>query len=184
MSMSLQPAVWAPIMLASNGLPQIAPAVRYCHAFSVFIWRAGIAKLSVGCNDMCISVCGPCPLHPNMSVVLHICPDVILLYFMAQAVHATLGISTKGNFLWPDCGHLLAHGGYLIGCLVCRRASVGEDTIGCIKLIKDALSECSIKQRLRWQEKLSAAVPDAWASLKADITLFQADDTVKEALLG
>jgi len=56
--------------------------------------------------------------------------------------------------------------------------------MGCINFIKDALSECSIKQRLRWLESLSAAVPDAWASLKADITLFQADDTVKEALLG
>ncbi|BDA48889.1 hypothetical protein COCOBI_12-5720 [Coccomyxa sp. Obi] len=41
-----------------------------------------------------------------------------------------------------------------------------------------------IKQRLRWLEKLSAAVSDAWASQKADITLFQADDTVKEALLA
>ncbi|CAK0784067.1 hypothetical protein CVIRNUC_007270 [Coccomyxa viridis] len=30
----------------------------------------------------------------------------------------------------------------------------------------------------------SAAVPDAWASLKADVTLFRADDTVKEALLA
>ena len=67
---------------------------------------------------------------------------------------------------------------------MCRRASVGEDATGCIKSIKDALSSCSIKQRLRWLEKLSAAVPDAWASLKADISLFQADDTVKEALLG
>ena len=56
--------------------------------------------------------------------------------------------------------------------------------MGCIESIKGALSECSIKQRLRWLETLSAAVPDAWASLKADITLFRADDTVKEALLG
>ena len=56
--------------------------------------------------------------------------------------------------------------------------------MGCIDTIKDALSECSIKQRLRWLEMLSAAVPDAWASLKADVTLFRADDTVKEALLG
>ena len=56
--------------------------------------------------------------------------------------------------------------------------------MGCIDLIKDALSECSIKQRLRWLENLSAAVPDTWASLKADIALFHADDTVKEALLG
>ena len=56
--------------------------------------------------------------------------------------------------------------------------------MGCIDTIKAALSECSIKQRLRWLEMLSAAVPDAWASLKADVTLFRADDTVKEALLG
>lgn len=56
--------------------------------------------------------------------------------------------------------------------------------MGCINFINEALSECSIKQRLRWLENLSAAVPDAWALLKADIALFQADDTVKEAHLG
>jgi hypothetical protein len=31
---------------------------------------------------------------------------------------------------------------------------------------------------------MNAAVPDAWPALKADVSLFQADDIVKEALLG
>ena len=62
--------------------------------------------------------------------------------------------------------------------------SVGEDAVGCIDALKDALGTCSIKQRLRWLEKMNAAVPDAWSTLKADVSLFQADDIVKEALLG
>lgn len=56
--------------------------------------------------------------------------------------------------------------------------------MGCINALKEALGSCSIKQRLRWLEKMNAAVPDAWPALKADVSLFQADDIVKEALLG
>ncbi|EIE19357.1 hypothetical protein COCSUDRAFT_58649 [Coccomyxa subellipsoidea C-169] len=48
------------------------------------------------------------------------------------------------------------------------RVSVGEDAVGCIDALKDALGTCSIKQPLRWLEKMNAAVPDAWSTLKAD----------------